>query len=62
VVHIYFLAGFKNRFFVVLHWVWSYMTFKRGARLIVERDWHSFNIEEAAADSENSAEKIEKQV
>lgn len=39
VVHIYFLTGFKNRFFVVLNWAWSYLTFRRGARLIVERQW-----------------------
>lgn len=35
VVHIYFLSGFRNRFFVVLSWAWSYFTFRRGARLIV---------------------------
>ena len=39
VVHIYFLVGFKNRLFVVLSWAWSYLTFRRGARLIVNRDW-----------------------
>jgi len=39
VVHIYFLVGFKNRVFVVLSWAWSYLSFRRGARLIVERDW-----------------------
>jgi NADH dehydrogenase len=41
VVHIYFLVGFKNRLFVVLSWAWSYLTFRRGARLIVDRDWRS---------------------
>jgi NADH dehydrogenase len=41
VVHIYFLVGFKNRLFVVLSWAWSYLTFRRGARLIVERDWRA---------------------
>ena len=35
IVHIYFLTGFKNRMFVVMQWAWSYMTFRRGARLIV---------------------------
>ncbi len=33
-VHIYFLIGLRNRFVVALNWLWSYMTFKRGARLI----------------------------
>lgn len=37
-VHIYFLTGFKNRLFVVLSWAWSYITFRRGARLIVDRE------------------------
>ena len=39
VVHVYFLVGFKNRLLVVLHWAWSYVTFRRGARLIVDREW-----------------------
>lgn len=39
VVHIYYLVGFKNRLFVVLQWGWAYLTFRRGARLIVDRDW-----------------------
>jgi NADH dehydrogenase len=38
-VHIYFLAGFTNRFLVVFHWAWSYLTFRRGARLILGKDW-----------------------
>jgi NADH dehydrogenase len=38
-VHIYFLVGFKNRVFVVLSWAWSYLSFRRGARLIVSRNW-----------------------
>jgi NADH dehydrogenase len=37
VVHIYYLTGFKNRLLVVLQWAWSYITFGRGARLIVGR-------------------------
>jgi NADH:ubiquinone reductase (H+-translocating) len=34
VVHIYFLIGMRNRFAVALNWMWSYLTFQRGARLI----------------------------
>ncbi len=33
-VHIYFLIGFRNRIAVALDWVWAYLTFQRGARLI----------------------------
>lgn len=33
-VHVGFLIGFRNRISVMLDWVWSYITFSRGARLI----------------------------
>jgi NADH dehydrogenase len=33
-VHVMFLVGFRNRFLVLLHWAWSWISFKRGARLI----------------------------
>ena len=33
-VHIYFLIGLRNRFVVAVNWLWSYVTFQRGARLI----------------------------
>lgn len=33
-VHITFLIGFRNRIVVLLDWLWAYVTFKRGARLI----------------------------
>lgn len=36
--HVYFLIGFRNRLFVVLHWLWSYLTWQRGVRLIMHRD------------------------
>jgi NADH dehydrogenase len=36
VVHIYFLIGIRNRFVVAITWLWSYVTFQRGARLITE--------------------------
>jgi NADH dehydrogenase len=34
IVHVYFLIGLKNRFVVAMTWLWSYLTFQRGARLI----------------------------
>jgi len=33
-VHIFFLIGFRNRIFVIWTWIWTYFTFRRGARLI----------------------------
>lgn len=32
--HVYFLIGFRNRVAVTIDWLWSYLTFERGARLI----------------------------
>jgi NADH dehydrogenase len=37
-VHIYFLIGFRSRIAVALDWLWSYVTFQRGARLITSGD------------------------
>jgi NADH dehydrogenase len=34
VVHIFYLIGFKNRLVVMIVWGWSYLTYRRGARLI----------------------------
>ena len=34
VAHVYFLIGLRNRAVVALNWLWSYLTFQRGARLI----------------------------
>jgi NADH dehydrogenase len=43
IIHIYYLTGFKNRLVVVAQWAWSYITFKRGARLIVNKEWRFGN-------------------
>ncbi|MCE9579406.1 MAG: NAD(P)/FAD-dependent oxidoreductase [Deltaproteobacteria bacterium] len=34
VIHVMYLVGFRNRFAVMFQWMWSYLTFQRGARLI----------------------------
>jgi NADH dehydrogenase len=36
VVHIYFLITVRDRFIVAFTWLWDYVTFQRGARLITE--------------------------
>jgi NADH dehydrogenase len=36
VVHIYFLIGLRYRFLVAFMWLWDFITFHRGARLITE--------------------------
>lgn len=48
VIHIYYLIGFKNRFFVFLQWAWQYITSSKGARLISSPNWR-----EVKSDSEN---------
>ena len=55
VVHIYYLSGFQNRLLVLIQWAWSYLTFARGARLIVEKDWRSHAHEIAPACEVDSA-------
>jgi NADH dehydrogenase len=37
-VHVYFLVGFRNRIAVTMGWLWAYLTFGRGARLITGHD------------------------
>lgn len=33
-VHLIFLVGFRNKVTVLFHWVYSYLTYKKGARII----------------------------
>ncbi|SLM46505.1 NADH dehydrogenase [Nitrospira japonica] len=40
-VHIFFLVGFRNRVRVMSEWIWFYLTFKPGARVLFERP-HGF--------------------
>jgi NADH:quinone reductase (non-electrogenic) len=41
-VHVYYLIGFRNRALVLFQWAWSYFRFRRGARLIVEKEWRFY--------------------
>ena len=36
VIHVYLLVGFRNRTLVSVQWLWRYLTYERGARLIVD--------------------------
>ena len=38
IAHIYFLIGFRNRLSVAISWLWNYLTFQRGTRLITGAD------------------------
>ena len=35
-LHLVTLAGFRNRLSVFLNWAWNYLTYDRGARLILQ--------------------------
>ena len=35
VAHIFFLIGFRSRIVAALDWLWAYLTFRRGARIIL---------------------------
>jgi NADH dehydrogenase len=38
IAHVWYLIGFRSRAVVSFEWLWSYITFQRGARLITGRD------------------------
>jgi NADH dehydrogenase len=38
-IHVFYLIGFKNRLVVLFNWFWSYVSYKRGARLITSTGW-----------------------
>lgn len=56
-VHIYFLTGFRNRLFVMMSWAWSFITFRRGARLILAKSWRSFEASSNERDHQPSGEQ-----
>jgi NADH dehydrogenase len=37
IAHVWYLIGFRSRVVVSFEWLWSYLTFQRGARLITRR-------------------------
>jgi len=37
-VHIFWLIGFRNRLLVFVQWIWAYVTYQRGTRLITGED------------------------
>lgn len=40
-IHILYLIGFRNRLVVITQWFWSYVTFRRGARLITNTGYRA---------------------
>jgi len=40
-VHLMYLVGFRNRLLVFVQWLWNYVTYRRGVRLIVDHGQQS---------------------
>ena len=53
-VHIFFLIGFRNRVRVMLEWMWYYITFKPGARVIYNLAQLSHDPDRSGAGKERS--------
>jgi len=41
-VHIYYLIGFRNKLLVLIQWAWHYLSYSRGSRLIVPKEWRFY--------------------
>ena len=58
-IHLIYLIGFRNRFFVLLNWAWQYLSWQSGARLITGSDelpgWHSHHETETTVGERKSA-------
>jgi hypothetical protein len=35
-IHLMYLVGFRNRLLVFVQWLWNYIIYRRGVRLIVD--------------------------
>lgn len=47
VIHIYYLVSLRNRTFVLFSWLWSWLNFSRGSRLIIKKEWRFWGPGEA---------------
>lgn len=58
-VHIFYLVRFKNKFFVLLQWIWAYFSFGKGARLIIHKTWKFYSGEKIPiSDNGNSSDHV----
>src|SRR5206468_1306892 len=55
IAHIYFLLGVRNRAVVAINWIWEYLTFQRGARLIGRSEYPVREAEQSPAIREQQA-------
>lgn len=47
VIHIYYLTGLRNRTFVLFTWLWSWLNFSRGSRLIIKKEWRFWGLSDS---------------
>ena len=52
IAHVYYLIGFRSRVVVSFEWLWSYLTFQRGARLITGEGASTPEASEAPAEAD----------
>ena len=57
-IHIFFLIGFRNRFRVMAEWIWFYISFRRGVRLITDRQMLSNKLNEGKEWPEGKTEFV----
>jgi NADH dehydrogenase len=55
-IHLFSLAGFRNRLVVFINWFWSYVTYDKGTRLIIRPYLRKIN----KLDNKDTKAKIEK--
>ncbi len=55
-VHLLLLIGFRNKIVVLVQWFYSYVTFRRGARIIIGEAEHRDEVAEAIEEREEAAE------
>ena len=51
VIHLVFLVGFRNKLAVLFQWFYSYLTYKRGARIVIDATQAGIGGQERAAKS-----------
>ena len=53
-IHLLLLVGFRNKIVVLVQWFYSYVTFRRGARIIIGQAEHQDEVEAAILSSDTS--------
>ena len=58
-IHLIYLIGYRNRFFVLLNWAWQYLSWQSGARLITGSNqlpgWHEHHQADVAEEKKQAA-------